>query len=851
MTRALSIFAATILAAAILCFGCDKPKPTGSPTAASQPATAPSATTRAVIPATTQAANPSISPTSAGREDPIALWRRVAALANGSTFSNERARMIACALLRDMGPESASGAPMVVECLGDESPAVRRAAIVALRAIGPRAAPALIEGLNDSRDSVRWGCVQLFMEFGESAKSAAPALTKQLQEWVPRTRAAAAQSLAAVAPRENTTLIALLPLLKDPDSTARFWAATSLLELELAEETKASLAAKAMPVAGGRRSLFRVLGWSAADREPAIAAVAAMALQRLAGVEMQKVAVQVFRQSDLAEARARLDDLRLNLDQIEEVAVAAWEVQSLVIAPMRKAEELAIRQSDAEAWTVETQATRNQRIVAAAAERAESDLIRRGAQRAANEATQRALIKSLDDPNPLVRSSALRTMTMFRDLAAEHRPRLAKLLRDDSAQVRQAAAAVLNEPWADRIAQQGDWVRELSASEHWWRVGAADQLTGLGLDRRDVMEVLVAAMESGDWMRYIGLADAARRAWKEDRGIMDLLRERAADATATEIDRACARAGLKQLEARKSDPSLIERERATVTSELALRFHKSTDPRRMIAALDLYIRAGGLAVDIIDDLEKAANSDDFSLRYEAIEALGEAGDMGVGVLVRLLDRDNPDLQCAALAQLRRMGPEAWLAGPAVLPLISNPRKEVQSQAIETLGALGELPPEMGEQVIARVLTLTEAPESLVKLAVASGTIGDPRLVRVIVGRRIHDGPPKPVQYTGPHDARGRRGWELFDALGSMDRITRQSAAREVADEHLVSPAVGAALTKAVDRGDFAARVGLIAAIEKAWQRGVTVETVLAEMSEDPTAPGPRAYARAATRAIGK
>ncbi|HSI35398.1 MAG TPA: hypothetical protein VK986_17590 [Tepidisphaeraceae bacterium] len=79
---------------------------------------------------------------------------------------------------------------------------------------------------------------------------------------------------------------------------------------------------------------------------------------------------------------------------------------------------------------------------------------------------------------------------------------------------------------------------------------------------------------------------------------------------------------------------------------------------------------------------------------------------------------------------------------------------------------------------------------------------------------------------------------------------RARAARELQSLGFASPAVSAALIKAVDAGDFAAREGLAIALQTAWERDVQAEQVLAaaDAEKDETK---RAYLRAARRAVGK
>ncbi|HYE21128.1 MAG TPA: hypothetical protein VEA69_21960 [Tepidisphaeraceae bacterium] len=104
---------------------------------------------------------------------------------------------------------------------------------------------------------------------------------------------------------------------------------------------------------------------------------------------------------------------------------------------------------------------------------------------------------------------------------------------------------------------------------------------------------------------------------------------------------------------------------------------------------------------------------------------------------------------------------------------------------------------------------------------------------------------------GTDDARrAARLPSLIAELRGPSPEGRARAARELQSLGAASPAVSAALLKAVDAGDFAAREGLAVALQTAWERDVPAEQVLADADAEKDE-ATRAYLRAARRAIGQ
>ncbi|HSI32246.1 MAG TPA: hypothetical protein VK986_01545, partial [Tepidisphaeraceae bacterium] len=104
---------------------------------------------------------------------------------------------------------------------------------------------------------------------------------------------------------------------------------------------------------------------------------------------------------------------------------------------------------------------------------------------------------------------------------------------------------------------------------------------------------------------------------------------------------------------------------------------------------------------------------------------------------------------------------------------------------------------------------------------------------------------------GTDDARrAAAGPGVLRDLRATDPAVRSKAAHLAHRLKLAQPAVTAALVKAVDAGDMAAREGLVLALERAAAGGGSAADVLAVADEEKDGTK-RAYLRAARRAVGK
>lgn len=91
-----------------------------------------------------------------------------------------------------------------------EDPDVRRAAVEALRRMGPAAVPALIQGLADADPEVRYAAAAALGEIWSAAEPAVPALIPVLADVHPDVRRAAAWALGEIGSAAEPALTRVL-----------------------------------------------------------------------------------------------------------------------------------------------------------------------------------------------------------------------------------------------------------------------------------------------------------------------------------------------------------------------------------------------------------------------------------------------------------------------------------------------------------------------------------------------------------------------------------------------------------------------------------------------------------------
>jgi HEAT repeat protein len=629
---------------------------------------------------------------------------------------------------------------VLLRALEDPSPAVSRTAAEGLIALGPAAAAELIEGLKHDSPNVRAACAALLYRLGEGLpKAAVDSLLEALRHRSPQVRIAALLAAEGLTVDKAKVIPAVAALMDDADpnvarlaldvvNVIRFGAPARVGQPEVPWQVGAAV--------DPRWFVMRMLtGPRAGAGEFRMPGAETVKLLRDAKIE-QRVE-SVARERDPAAAGAGLDDLIGRLSEEQMTLLAPW------LAEARKAVDDALAggrfAAAPDAWALiddvreQTHRIRDARARAEAEaavavmkvverqnhareamrlrqERAEAggrllhyglNLFRywgrgvgaglgRVGEAAADvpmrAASLVALVRQsvrknmalLEGGSAGERREAIVRLTLLSPFAAPALPLVRAALKDEDSQVRYLAAVALGTPDARRAAELGDWVEALADADAAARVMAAVKLREMRFDDAGKMRAVAAAMARPDWLSRAGLAAAAQRAWREDSTIGAQLDRMAKDGN-DELERLCARAGLKILAAKierdeKGDgsylASAIAEERAAAIKLLSGRI-AGDDARRALASLRLLRELIFDLAPAKDALAKAAISTDKDLRREATEGLVWLGERGVEPLLALLRQGDPEAQGLALAQLGRMGPAAKSAVPVVKRFLSR------------------------------------------------------------------------------------------------------------------------------------------------------------------------------------
>jgi HEAT repeat protein len=132
-----------------------------------------------------------------------------------------------------IGPEAVR---VLIVALQSELPAVRQAALLGLKEIGPEAAqaiPAVIEKLGDRDEWVRGWAAQTLTSIG---RPAIPQLLQTVENGTGEVRRGAAYALAGIYPSRRMATPALLKMMNDPESASREQAIATLEAIHASDE---------------------------------------------------------------------------------------------------------------------------------------------------------------------------------------------------------------------------------------------------------------------------------------------------------------------------------------------------------------------------------------------------------------------------------------------------------------------------------------------------------------------------------------------------------------------------------------------------------------------------------------
>ena len=161
--------------------------------------------------------------------------RAVAAAVTGLTDAlqdpNPAVRDAAAMALREMGPDAKPAIPVLAQMLRDPDGYLRVTAAHTLDRMGADAVPSLVPLLRDCDPRVRALVAETLRAIGPDAKAAIPALTESLRDESPAVRDAAALALREMGPDAKYAIPALAEMLSDPDGYLRITAAHTLQKL--------------------------------------------------------------------------------------------------------------------------------------------------------------------------------------------------------------------------------------------------------------------------------------------------------------------------------------------------------------------------------------------------------------------------------------------------------------------------------------------------------------------------------------------------------------------------------------------------------------------------------------------
>jgi hypothetical protein len=428
---------------------------------------------------------------------------------------------------------------------------------------------------------------------------------------------------------------------------------------------------------------------------------------------------------------------------------------------------------------------------------------------------------------------------------------LKNALKDEDADVRDAAARALGTAEALQTARRGRSIDELSNEDVKKRIAAAGALVEDRFITPATGKTLAQTMK-GDAIGRMGIARGLERAWRDQISLDQALAKIMRDAK-DPMARLTTAIAMKILAAGNADPNVYQAERATIIDELKHRLASGHSSARLLALRTLR-QLDVNPAELADALSAAALADDRELRHEASQQLLAAGKAGQAGWLAMFEDPRREVKGLALAEAVQIGAGALPAQKAIVKLTKDSDATLRRMAATALGSLG---PASKERLDALLNLFADSDPDVREEALIAARRLAPNDPRVLSGLYQMMQDPDPLLSAW---ARGQvreikmrernsataNAVELLEQLRSKDPATRLQAARAMKQEHVLPQRVEAALLKAVEDRDFAAREGLVMAIEEAWKSHVEVATALKQLEKEPKQ---RAYARAAERAL--
>jgi HEAT repeat protein len=599
-------------------------------------------------------------------------------------------------------PDGDAIALALIEALSDgDNPGRRNAAVDALVKSGSAAGPRLLEAISTGDVDVRKFVVDVLAGIGDPR--ALPALVEQLSDDDANVRAAAADALGAIGGAEAVSALRATAADAAQPDLVRYSALCALSALEVAvpaSELSGALASPmlrpaALDVLGGadddreaRSVLLKALeDPGRASREAAMRAVLSL-LSRVGADECEEIADQIR-----GVGRGSPAILTSAIERLSEADLATRLVLvqflGLLRAPEAPVPLLLAGSDEALAQVVLS----SLELMGDVAEQALSEVwqdLAAGARRDACVFFGRAqgarsadcLVAAVEDPDPAVRTAAARSIGE-RGLGAG----LAPLVR--------------------RLADPGD---DCEAELEEERVAVADALVRLaepqgGADPDRAIELLCAALDGAAEPVRVAIARVLGCLGRpQDSQIVALLLK---DASA-QVRRAAVAAIARLTPEAAAEPLhlAIADETAEVRVAVALALGEGArgqglgDLRRLAEDADAHVRAAavravglqlarGVDTGVAESAEQVlevACDDDAPVALAAVEAARAMGGAAVALAVRLLEREEPDVVREAVRCIGEHGGPDEL--DRVIPLASHPDWSVRAESIQVLSDRG-------------------------------------------------------------------------------------------------------------------------------------------------------------------
>ncbi|MGA8164435.1 MAG: HEAT repeat domain-containing protein, partial [Waddliaceae bacterium] len=179
-----------------------------------------------------------------------AVWDLVIVFRCGNAETKER---VAHAL-GEIGPAAEKAVPVLIETVlrRDEDPHVIEKVKEALVRIGPAAAAAFVDALNNQDEYVRWVAARLLGNIGSAPEEAVPVLIEALRDGDEHDRGEAANALGKMGPVAEEAVPALVRALRDENQKVRLEAAHALERIGLAAKEVVSALIEALQDGGGQ-----------------------------------------------------------------------------------------------------------------------------------------------------------------------------------------------------------------------------------------------------------------------------------------------------------------------------------------------------------------------------------------------------------------------------------------------------------------------------------------------------------------------------------------------------------------------------------------------------------------------